>query len=220
MRHTRSIGAACVLGASLAVMLGVMSACNVLGPALIIAKGPPTTEALHTLERDRMTLFFVDDRSSRLPRQTLRITIAEAAGNTLLEKKALTKVRDPSVGPMVVAGERRGDLMDAATIGRNAEAEVIVLVSVKEFTISPDRQSIQPFARVLVRVVDCVNPDGVRWPEEPAGHELVVTMTPPSNPPRTVSEIVRLEEDFAKRVGQKIAFLFTKHETERGIGAK
>ncbi|MDX2132569.1 MAG: hypothetical protein SFY69_11015 [Planctomycetota bacterium] len=209
-----ALGGLCVIGT-------VLPACNILGPAYIIAKGEPKTPAMHTLERERMTLFFVDDRGSHLPRQTLRRTIAQTAGDVLLEKRALTQVRDPGAGLAVASGENRAELLDAATIGSNAQAEVIVLISVKRFQLTSDRQSIEPYAKVLVRVVDCVNPDGVRWPAAPsAGYELEVRMTPPATNPVSMSEVARLEEDFAKRVGLSVARLFFEYETERGIGAK
>lgn len=195
--------------------------CNVIGTAAVVLKGPPTTDAVHSLEKDRPTLFFVDDRGSRLPRRNLRMTIATAAGNALLEKKALTQVIEPRAGLEAAAGEQPGSPMDLVTLAKNARAEVMVYASVKEFVISGDGQSIQPMARLRVKVVDTAGDKGRVWPETAEGFDLVVSPPPTAGqPPRTAAEMMKVQEGVAEEIGRAIARLFHEYETRPSISTK
>ncbi len=195
--------------------------CNVIGATAVILKGPPKTDAMYTLNKERATLFFVDDRGSRLPRRNLRMTIASAAGNALLEKKALTTVIEPRAGLEAAAGEAPGSPMDLVTLAKNARAEVMVYATVREFAISSDGQSIQPVARLTVKVVETAEDKGRVWPAAGGGYDLIVRPPPTAGAaPRTAAELMKVQEGVAEEVGRAIARLFHEYETRPSINSK
>ncbi|GJQ29803.1 MAG: hypothetical protein HBSAPP03_16870 [Phycisphaerae bacterium] len=207
--------------AACTVLLTCSAGCNVIGTAAVVLKGPPTTDAVHTLAKDRATVFFVDDRGSRLPRRSMRMTIASTAGNTLLEKKVLTTVIEPRAGLEAAAGESPSAPMDLVTLTRHARAEIMVYANVREFSLSTDGQSLQPMARLRVKVIDATNDTGRVWPDDPEGFDLRVIAPPTTGQvPRTAAEMMKVQESFAEFIGQSLAKLFYEHETRPSISTK
>ncbi|CAG0951050.1 hypothetical protein PHYC_00204 [Phycisphaerales bacterium] len=198
-----------------------LAGCNVIGTAAVVLKGPPTTDAAYSLQKARPTVVFIDDRSSRLPRRTLRLAIANEAGDVLLKKGVLTQVVDPTAGVQASAGEEAGAPLDLVTLCRNARAEVMIYATVKQFTLTTDGQTIQPMARLRVKVIDTAGETGRVWPSDVEGYELVVAPgASAATPPRTPAEFVKAQEKLGEDVGLALAQLFFEHESRPHISSK
>lgn len=205
----------------LALCSGGLTSCNVVGPAALIIEGPPTIDAVYTLQKERPTIIFIDDRGSRLPRRSLRLAIAQAAGGELLKEDTLLNVIEPRAALEAAAGERPGELMDLVTLARNARAEVMIYASVKSFSLTSDGQTPQPTARLSVKVVDTADNKGPVWPEGPAGHDLnFAPRVSVTALPRTTAEMMQYQEDVGREMGLALARLFHEHEARPSIRAK
>ena len=170
-----------LLGASfgLSLIAGVLSSCNILGPAMIIAEGPPKTKAQYTLPKERVTVVFIDDRRSYLPRRNLRDAIAGEASQRLLDNKAVMTVVNPRDAAAGVAGERNNAPIDLVTLTTNSKAEIMVYATIDDFQLFPDRETFQPTAVVRVKVIDAKAAEPRIWPEEREGKKLVITTLGP-----------------------------------------
>jgi hypothetical protein len=196
--------------------LVLLSGCNIVGAALVVIEGPPTTDAVYQLPADRPAVIFVDDRGSRLPRRSMRLTIASSAGEDLLERGVVTTLIEPRAALEATSGEAPARPLDLVTLGRNAKAEFLVYASIREFTLSPDGQTIAPRARLRVKVVDTVGTVGRIWPDTPEGYELVYAARESiKTPPRSPAELVALQDRVAADIGKSLARLFYKHETRQ-----
>ncbi len=208
-----------VLGALCAA---VLSACNILGPALYLAHGPPKIPKAYELDDERATLVLVENgRGLNLSERTLR-QIANAATESMLAERVVKTAIDPQAGYIAAADDVGGRKSPIVEIGRKAEAEVVVYVTVDSFTLSQDGYSVQPIAIMSARVFDAVsaNEDGSRgrriWPgdEEPAHSFTVETVQLAGVTPRDASEIRRAESDLAQRAGEGVAKLFYDSDQE------
>lgn len=204
-----------------AFALGGLASCNIVGTAAVVLKGPPTTEAAYTLEKEPPTVIFLDDRASRLPRRSLRLSIASEAGDVLLKKGVLTQVVEPTAALQAAAGEEASSPMDLVTLCKNSRAEVMIYASVRHFALTTDGQTVQPTAALRVKVVDARGNKGRVWPDSPEGYELVVTPAPSASaPPRTPAEFVKAQEKLGEAVGLSLAQVFFEHETRPSISSK
>lgn len=189
--------------------------CNILGPAFVMLSPPPTVKAEYTLDPKRPTIVFIDDRSNRLPRRSLRQVIAEQAQQAMLEKKTVETMIDFKAGVAASTADRSGEPMPIVDIGRAAKAEIVIYVTIDSFALSSDGQSYSPTASFRAKVLDARDEKRL-WPEEPAGH--AVTLQPVQRPdfvPKNNSEMLKAEVELGKRTGLAIAQLFAKHLEER-----
>ncbi len=208
------------LSCAATALLIVGAGCNILGPAIILAKGPPKTEAMFILPPDRATLIFIDDRSNHLPRRSLRQTIAARAGDVLLESKSVTRVIEPRAGLATAASELPGDPMNIATLGKNALADIVVYATVDSYTErATDTENFSPTIVFRVKVIDCAT--GARlWPEERAGHPISVQLPPTPRSPTSAAEVAQAQQRIGDEAGLTIAQLFITHETRRPLSER
>jgi hypothetical protein len=212
--HVLRLAAAATAGA---VVLGA-AGCNILGPAFIAVHGPAKTLAQHTLEKDRPTIVFVDDRANILAKRSLRQQIAEAVQKNLLDQRVLTNVIDASAAMAAAAREPSGRPMDIASLGKAAGAEVVVYITVESYTLSPDGQAYAPEASYRVKVLDVTRASPRVWPEDRAGAGLVVKQaTGDTTPPKSVADQTKALNELAERSGLKLAQLFYEHETHEHL---
>lgn len=192
-------------------------ACNIVGPALYVAHGPDKVKALFELPKERTAVVFVDDRQSYLPRRTLRQVIADQATKDLLGAKVVTKMVEPRGVLAASTADQPGFPTDIITLGKSVGADLVVYVTVDGFSLSPDRQSYNPSARVRVKVVDGVDEKGRVWPEDLRGHPLDVIMGERAGAmPDSPATIIAAEDRLGAEVGQRVAELFYSHEPNVG----
>jgi len=216
---TRLAGAWRVVAAGAMCAAGI-AGCNIIGPAMVIIKGPPKVDAVHTLERDKPTVVFVDDRANHLPRRSMRQTIASTAGNTLLEEKVLTRVIEPRAVLAATTGEIAGEPMDLVTLGRNVLADVVIYATIDRYALSGDAQTFSPMVQLRVKVIDVTGEGGRVWPEDKMGHPVVVTLPQSASPPATSAELQKTEEKLGQEVGRAIAELFFEHLARRPMNER
>jgi hypothetical protein len=190
----------------------LLSACNIVGPAVVLVSGPPTTPAAYTLNAEQPTVILVDDRSSVLPRRTLRTTIADAASSQLLKENSVKVVIDAKSIQAVMAREPADKPANIAALGRAVKASQVIYVSIDRFALSPDGTTYQPYADARVKVIDV---DGGRtWPTQREGHALRVLLPIQRNElPNSAGIINKAQDALADRVGIELSRLFFKHET-------
>lgn len=199
--------------AALGVM-GVPAGCNIVGPAVVLAKGPPKEDALYKLPEGRPTIVFVDDRDNRLPRRNLRTVMGETVQQALMKEGVVApeNMIDCKAVQTIISRETASQPMDIVTIGRNAKAEVVVYILPIAFSLSADGQSYQPSAELFVKVLDVTKDEPRLWPDDPSGQRVTVSpQVRTADPPRTSAEVLQAEEVLARESGLDIAELFYKH---------
>lgn len=192
----------------------LMAGCNIVGPAVLIASGPEKTGALYELPPDRSTVVFIDDRSSVLPSKAIRLRIAKAAEQALLDGGAVPEadvISSDAVAP-VAAAERFSRPRSIADVGVEVGADVVVYATVDSFALTPDGQQYGPAAQLRVKVVDAGSKARL-WPSPPQEWHVLSLATPvrTGDMPRTQAERVISEQDLADRVGREVGHLFVKH---------
>lgn len=196
------------LASLIIVAAALVAGCNIVGPLFVAFAPPPRVPKEYTIDPNRSVVVFVDDRSSRLPRRTLRLTIAEQTQRLLMSEGVSRKVVDARAALAATSGETASSPMDIATIGRAVQADLVVYVSVDEFTLSNDGQSMTPMTQLAVKVIDA-REDRRLWPDERAGRTLVVKPSSTTKtPPRSSAELAKAEESLAQYAGVAVAQLF------------
>jgi len=196
-----------ILGAALALTLA-LGACNIVAPVAYLVHGPAKTGKVYELDETRSVVVFVDDRNNVVPRRALRMEMALAAQQEILEEKLVQEVVSAQSAMQVASAETYSEPMTIAAIGRAVDADVVIYATVDRFTLSVDGQSVSPAATLRVKLIESA--DGERlWPQDRPGFPLSVSA--PARPgyvPETYAERMQLERDLADLAGRRIARLF------------
>ncbi|MFZ4574317.1 MAG: hypothetical protein ACOYN0_07950 [Phycisphaerales bacterium] len=212
-------GASLVLCAMMLAGTLCAASCNIVGPAYLLAKGPPKADAQYELPPERPVMVFVDDRLPVLGRRELRQMMAAAAQKGILDNKVSTNVIDYRAGVALADRETPGQPTDLVTLAQTAQCELIVYATVDAFSLSPDRQNMLPTARLRVKVLDATKDSPRVWPADAEGFPLLVQPMQRATPlPDKPSDELRAENAFAEQVGAAIAKLFYSHEIRESVG--
>lgn len=203
----------------LAVCLAGAAGCNVVAPVYLAVHGPEKAPAVFTLDKERTGVIFVDDRGNRLPRRALRVQMAEAGEKVILKKRLVKDMVSGQSALQASAADRGGKLLSIAEIGRAVGAQQVIYAAVEEYRLSPDGQTFEPSMTLRVKVIDAVNDKRV-WPEDRAGHAVVVRLpSQQGSPPTGSAERARVEDALAAAAGAALSRLFYKHEVPKGPNA-
>ncbi len=203
--------AACVL---------LVAGCNIVGPAYLLVHGPPSIPPAYTLDASRTTALLIDDRRGVLPRPVLAQRIAEAIEGELLNRGLVDDLISARSTRMVTRQESHDKPMSLDEIARAVDAEVILSITIDEFTLSEDGQTFAPRAVVRAKVYDAARGERL-WPEEPQGFVRIVRMPiQQGTPPTTRTELLQAQETLAQWTGLGVAQLFYKREVtdDKGRG--
>lgn len=191
----------------------VVAGCNLLAAGYFVVNGPPKVPSVYTLDPERPTVVYVDDRANRLPRRALRQTISRGIEQTLLEHEAVEDMIASRSATIATSSESFEQPMSLVEIGRSVGAEVLIWVAIDSFSLSPDGVTYLPTARVRVKIVDVVTGQRL-WP--PADQEVSQIPFAMNQQQGTVptkrSETVQAYEQLAGYVGIGIAQMFYEHE--------
>lgn len=204
----------CILSI-LSACVCLLAGCNIVGPAMVLAQGPPKTEAVVQLAEDKKHLIFIDDLRSRLPKRSLRDLMAQSAEETLLIKKVLQqdKLIAARTVQRAVADDRYGATLPISKIGERAGADIVIYVIIDSWSLTRDGSSVSPVVAGRVKIIDCVN--GRRlWPRNDEGYRLTMEQKSQTGPlPTGLAQRTTLEQEVAKRYGVALAQMFFTHET-------
>jgi hypothetical protein len=192
-----------------------LTGCNIVGPAFAIIHGPEKIPAQYELDKERTAVIFVDDRANNLPRRALRITISTEAERLMLKKEVVKDMVSGQSALAAASTEKGGELLPIADVGRAVSADLVIYVSIDEFTLSPDGQAFVPSTAMRVKVVDAIN-DKRLWPEDRNGYPLNVRMGAKGIVPNSTTERAKAEDELARAAGESVARLFFKHEKPGG----
>jgi hypothetical protein len=203
----------------LLLALACLSACNILGPGLMLV-ADDRTPAVYKLDPKRTTVVFVDDRNSILPVHALRDRIAKGAEAGILKKKLLDVdlISSDSL-QTVVAAERFSRPQSIAQIGRSVGADQVIYATVDSFQLTPDGSQHAPTAVLRVKVID-TKTDTRLFPEKSEGgndpsytlgitEKVRATGLPASNADR-----LREQQELADTLGRRLGELFFKHSSK------
>jgi hypothetical protein len=198
-----------------------LPACNVLGPAAVLIDGPQKVPAQFTLPKDRPTMIFIDDRANRLGRKNLRNIVAESAQALLVKEELVKEVIDYRAGVALSEREAAFQPMDLVTLGKTAEAEVIIFATIDSFTLTPDGQTFRPSAVVRVKVLDVNKPAPRIWPEAAEGYATTIQFNQRATPlPKRSADLVKAQNAFAVKVGEGITNLFFDALAKESVGQR
>jgi hypothetical protein len=207
-----------ILALLVAATLLFVPGCNILGPAYYFIKGPPKQPRMHTLDVQRPTVVFVDDRLSVLPRRTLRSAIADRVETDLLRNKVLVNMVDNASIQAAAARDTGEQGTSIARLGQSVQAEVVIYVWMDSFGLTPDGSTFQPFATARVKVIDVVAKESRVWPESFEGQVVSVSPRVRANDvPTTAAAQSKAQEELAAQLGTAIGYLFYDADTRQSI---
>ncbi len=208
----------CAVLSVLAVALTMLGGCNIIAPALYITRGLPKVPAQHTLEKDRATVVFVDDRANVMPRRALRVNLGTRAETELLASKSLTNMIDSASIQNAAARDTSEKGLPIVTLAQSVKAEVVIYVSLDQFGLSQDGVTYQPYAAARVKVIDAKSNAARVWPQEFEGKAIAVTLpVRQGDIPKTAVAQAKAQEDLAAELGSAVAKLFYEHDGRESI---
>ncbi len=195
------IGALCALA--------LLSACNILGPVMYFAAGPPDVEARYEINDADTAVIFVDDRRSAVPTRSARRTIGVTAEREMLANEAVGDMIRTADVMAVVAREDYSTPLGIAEVGQAVGADVVVYATIDAFTISPDGQSLAPKGIMRVKIIRSEDSERL-WPvDNKLGASVEVALARRTGPaPRDPAELARVERELAEAMGDQLARLF------------
>ena len=209
MAAARASMIACALAS--ACMIG---GCNIVGPVVAVAAGPPKVEARHTLA-NVPTVVFIDDRKNLVSPTNLRRAIADRATQELMLNELVTTTINPQDAILIASrSDKASDLMDIEAVGRAVGAHQVIYVQITMFAETPDGFTPVPTAAANVKVIDVTNHQRVFPGNDMADGYPVKHSGAPVDPSLYASRPTRqkINESLASELGDQIAKLFYKHE--------
>lgn len=202
-----------------ALAAGLLSSCNIVGPAYAVLAGPPKRDARYVLPEDRVAVVFVDDTREvlRLRKRALLRRIGESSTEIILQEKELVArmIRPSDPLALAASADRAGELLPVAEIGRRVGAEVMIYVELTGFREVSNGEP-RPNAAALVKVLD-LEKGTILWPTpgpDQSESGAVTAALPPVDPQAfsTTSGRISVYEALADALGEQIAKVFYKHE--------
>jgi hypothetical protein len=203
--------------------LPMLSACNIIAPAVFLVEGPPKIDARFELPEKASVVVFVDDMSSPPMGRATRLAIARAAQEDLLKARVVARVIDASAAFEAASTETASRKLDVQTIGRSVGADLVIHATIDSFTLTANEAEYMPTAVFRAKVIDTRIEDGARiWPvDEPRGATITAQ---PSQRPRTMpqsrGEADRARGELATLTGQTLAKLFYTHDRWQSVGGR
>ncbi|MEE2682232.1 MAG: hypothetical protein VX641_07675 [Planctomycetota bacterium] len=141
-----------VVGLLLSVVM-LLPACNILIPVSYAIDGKGQVEAEHELEQIK-TLVFVDDSLNLLPRQVLKVRLAEAVSNDLVIRGLIPNTVNPGDAmAMVRSRDRSGQQMSMQSIAREAGVKQLIFIEIETFESTVRNTQLRPNASCSIRVM-------------------------------------------------------------------
>jgi hypothetical protein len=196
---------------SAAAAIGMLGACNIVGPLFVLAHGPEKAPAEYKLDREKKTVVFVDDRTNLVSRRSTRLKISAAAELQLAGQGVVKEVIRSQAIVSAASQDSHAEPKSIAELGIAVGADVVIYATVDFFGLSPDGATFQPTAQFRVKVIDTLTGERL-WPESREGHPLLVQMNVRTEQyPQSSGELLEREAVLAEWSGERLAELFYEH---------
>jgi len=197
------------IAVSLLLATAAAAGCNLVAGAFLIAHGPEKTPSLFTLPKQASAVIAIDDRGSVIPQRSLRDTIGKSAEEEILQQNLVREMVAARLATAVMSRERYGQPMSIADIGKAVNADIVIYVTIDQFSLSKDGTTLSPVANGRVKIID--SQSGHRLgPPEGGGDEyypLIVDLPPQGGVNTTASQQQRMQE-LARVTGSYLARMF------------
>lgn len=191
--------------------------CNIVGPVMVLASGPPSTPALFELDADKNHVIFIDDFRNRMPRRSLRFEMAQSAESELMTRKSLREARLISnrAASRVASEESASERLSIADIGKQVGADVVIYVIIDSWFITRDYQTASPAVISRVKIIDVAQNRRI-WPANAEGYTLSVQPKAlQGDMPANLAARSALEQRLAQQFGIALAQMFYKYENRQ-----
>ncbi|MBL0868954.1 MAG: hypothetical protein IBJ18_00060 [Phycisphaerales bacterium] len=195
----------------LLALAGVLSGCNIIGPASYIVSGPAKVPAAYTLNPELTTVVFIDDPVSVLPSRDARLAVGQACEEQLLNEKYVKDMIQSRQVLQHLRGEKRTEPVSIANVGKALGAKVVIYALVTRFGLSSDGQSYSPTASMEVKVISAETGERLFPGPDAPRDSLTIELTESGRPEfstKSRGELAQLEVAFAKRLGVRLAKVF------------
>jgi hypothetical protein len=192
--------------------------CNILGPIMMVASGPPTAPAAFTIPEGKSAVIIIDDPANRVPQRSLREVIGRTAEQDMLERKAAKDMIQSGQALAVLARERFGQKQTIDALGRSLKADIVIYATVDVFTLTDDGQTFAPRSAMRVKVVDSATGDRLYPPESVTEWHPIAVRLPPQAIESPVGQSgatgmqMQAFQDLAGLTGVALGRMFYKHE--------
>ena len=208
-----------VLLGMLAAFLLALPACNILVPVSYAIDGAGEVEAEHELDQIK-SLVFVDDSLNLLPRQVLKVRLAEAVSNDLVLQGLIPNTVNPGDAmAMVRSRDRSGKHMSMESIARESGVKQLLFIEIETFESTVRNTQLRPNASCSIRVMHFekggrVYPDTSIQGGNNVGDRIVEVQLREVAPERAVSPSDRrkVEQELIVKLTNAIVKLFRSYD--------
>ena len=201
------------------LVLGVLHGCNILIPASYVIDGTGTVDAEHELDEVK-TLVFVDDTTNVLPRQVLKVRLAESVSSALTGYGLIPSyVKPGDAMAMVRSRDRSGNFMSMESIARESGVTQLVFIEVDAFQSSVRNTQLRPNAACSIRVMHFekggrVYPADLSDVDSQGGDRVVEVQLREVAPERARSASDRrmVEQELVMKLSNAIVKLFREYD--------
>jgi len=173
-----------------------------------------TVPAKFNLPKNKTVLVFPDDLQNPLSYPPVKRRFARKLNELLRQEGLAGETIAYEKLTELQAAEPKFNLMSIPKIGRKLGAELVVYLSIEEFTLKDNPVDTLWRGRLAGRakVVDVV--EGRIWPDESAGYPVEVTTPLAESSSETFGE--ELARILAENLALEVSRLFHSHKVERG----
>ncbi len=205
-----SVAIAGVLAA--AALLGVCG-CAVLGWAVVAFAPPKTVPPQYKIDPAAKCLVFVDDVHLDVVYEPIREHLTKDLNSRLLEHKVVAGVVEYDRLIDFISVTPDFNLMHVPTVGQKMNADVVLYVALKKFSIQdPTSNALQGELELEVKVVD--SKTGRLWPRDRESYPLDPIQLPMTDD-LSPAHSVELTRALAGRAAEVVAKLFYEHKEPR-----
>ena len=200
-------------------LLLLVPGCNILIPVSSAIDGKGQVEAEHELDKVK-TLVFVDDSMNILPRQVLKVRLAESISSDLVNRELIPSyVKPGDAMAMVRSRDRSGNFMSMESIARESGVTQLVFIEVDTFESTVRNTQLRPNASCSLRVMHFdkggrVYPDSLQDVGNQAGDRVVEVQLREVAPERAQSPSDRrqVEQQLVAKLSNAIVKLFRSYD--------
>ena len=196
-----------------AAAVSTLGGCQLFFAAVEMMFPYTTVQPQFELPKAKTVLVFPDDVENPVSYPPIKRKLAEHIAKILIDKSLVARTIPYDKLIDLRSAEPNFNRMAVASVGRKLGADVVVYISINEYTLK--NMPIETLWRGKfagwVRVVD-VN-EGRLWPVEQAGHSVSVNTPTTENVSETYGE--ELSAELAEKLATEVAGLFHEHKIDR-----
>jgi len=195
----------------LTVLAMSLGGCALLGWAADVVEGGKPVKPVYQLQ-DQPTVVMIDDPTNKLPTVDLPNLIAGRINDRLVDEQVIDESNMVAANRIsqLAADHSAFKTWPIDKVGKEAGAQQVIYVLVKQFMLSDESQMYRPVAQVRVKVIDVASGQRL-YPATGDGHPVAVEQFYKSMDGANRSTQTIIARRLAEELAREIAYLFYEH---------